>query len=57
MIILKCIWKISVVMIGTEFIILYVDAVGLIMNFGGFRKEKFLVLSEELLLSSTECNT
>jgi hypothetical protein len=44
-------------MIGTEFIILYVDAVGLIMNFGGFRKEKFLVLSEELLLSSTECNT
>jgi hypothetical protein len=28
-------------MIGTTFIMLYVGAVGLIMNFGGLRKEKF----------------
>jgi hypothetical protein len=43
-------------MIGTGFIILYVGAVGLIMNLGGFRKEKILVLSEELLISLTEYN-
>lgn len=40
MIILKCLGKISVVMIGTAFIILYVCAVGLIMNLGGFQERK-----------------
>jgi len=44
-------------MIGPAFVILCVGAVGLIMNLGGFSKEKILVLSEELLISSTECNT
>ena len=44
-------------MIGTAFIILYVGAFGLIMNLEGFRKEKILVLSEELLIRSTESNT
>jgi hypothetical protein len=45
-------------MIGIAFIILCVGAFGLIMNLVGFRKEKkILVLSEELLISSTECNT
>ena len=49
--------KNPVVMIGIAFIILYVGAVGLIMNFEGFRKGKLLVLSEELLIISTKCNT
>jgi len=41
MIILKCIRKISVVLIGTAFLILYIGTVGLTMNLGGFRKEYF----------------